>query len=78
MLVQGKKVLLTGGSRGIGKALVQEYLREGASVWYLGLSRGDSAEYEALAKEGGGSVAFRECDVADGEVLTAEIGRAHV
>ena len=70
MLVRGKKVLITGGSRGIGKALVQEYLREGASVWYLGLSQGDFAEYEALAEEGGGSVAFRECDVSGEAPLT--------
>jgi 3-oxoacyl-[acyl-carrier protein] reductase len=70
MLVQGKKVLLTGGSRGIGRALALEYLRNGASLWYLGLSKGDD-EYERIAKEKAVSVSFRECDVADGEALAA-------
>ncbi|MDR1625876.1 MAG: 3-oxoacyl-ACP reductase FabG [Spirochaetia bacterium] len=70
MLVQGKKVLLTGGSRGIGRALVLGYLREGASVWYLGRSRGGD-EYEGAAREQGLRVVFRECDVADEEALGA-------
>jgi 3-oxoacyl-[acyl-carrier protein] reductase len=69
MLVEGKKVLITGGSRGIGRALVLGYLNGGASVWYLGLRKGEG--YEAAAKEKGVSVAFRECDVADEEALSA-------
>jgi 3-oxoacyl-[acyl-carrier protein] reductase len=69
MLVQGKKVLLTGGSRGIGRALVLEYLSNGASVWYLGL-RGGGEEYEAAAQRTGAGVNFRECDVADEDALS--------
>jgi 3-oxoacyl-[acyl-carrier protein] reductase len=71
MRVRGKKVLITGGSRGIGKALVTEYLREGASVWYLGLQRGDFEEYRKIADTGGGTVSFHECDVAGEQALTA-------
>ncbi|MDR1180070.1 MAG: 3-oxoacyl-[acyl-carrier-protein] reductase [Spirochaetales bacterium] len=71
MLVQGRKVLITGGSRGIGRALVSEYLREGASVWYLGLQKGDFEEYQRIAQGSGAQVSFAECDVADEAALTA-------
>jgi 3-oxoacyl-[acyl-carrier protein] reductase len=70
MLVQGKKVLITGGSRGIGRALVREYLRGGASVWYFGLQRGDFEEYRGIAREVGTEVVFAECDVTDEAALT--------
>ncbi len=74
MLLEGKRALVTGGSRGIGREIVLAFLREGASVWYLDLAEGDSlAEYEAIAKEHGGSASFREANVADEQSVTAAI-----
>jgi NAD(P)-dependent dehydrogenase (short-subunit alcohol dehydrogenase family) len=37
--LQGKHVLITGGSRGIGLACAREFLREGATVSINGRSR---------------------------------------
>ncbi|MCK4515339.1 MAG: SDR family NAD(P)-dependent oxidoreductase, partial [Spirochaetaceae bacterium] len=37
MLLEGKKALVTGGSRGIGREIVLAFLKEGASVWYVDL-----------------------------------------
>jgi 3-oxoacyl-[acyl-carrier protein] reductase len=72
MLVQGKKVLVTGGAQGIGREMVLIYLRNGASVWYIDIQKGDSfAEYEAVAKENGVSIAFYEGNVADEDAITA-------
>ncbi|MFW5825982.1 MAG: 3-oxoacyl-[acyl-carrier-protein] reductase [bacterium] len=75
MLLEGKKAIVTGGSRGIGREIVLAFLREGASVWYIDLAEGDSlAEYQALAKEHGQSAAFKEGNVADEESVSAVIG----
>ena len=74
MLLQGKKALITGGSRGIGREIVLACMREGASIWYVDIAEGDSlAEYTALAKETGATVAFKEGNVADEEAISTVI-----
>jgi 3-oxoacyl-[acyl-carrier protein] reductase len=74
MLLQGKKALITGGSRGIGREIVLACLREGASIWYVDIAEGDSlAEYTALAKETGATVAYKEGNVADEEAISAVV-----
>jgi 3-oxoacyl-[acyl-carrier protein] reductase len=66
MLLEGKKALVTGGSRGIGREIVLSFLKNGASVYYLDLQEGDSmAEYQSLAKETGASVVYKEANVAN-------------
>ena len=34
-MLKGKKALITGSSRGIGKAIVEAYLKNGCEVWGL-------------------------------------------
>jgi 3-oxoacyl-[acyl-carrier protein] reductase len=86
MLLEGKKAIVTGGSRGIGRAIVAAFLREGASVNALSrTSPADQAELEGLAAEHGGSFRWRAADVTDEramvaalEAIAAEAGQVHV
>lgn len=77
MLLEGKKALVTGSSRGIGREIVQRFIEEGASVWGL-CSKPSAAceELEKLAKERG--VLFHEihADVGNPEELTSVVSAA--
>jgi len=61
--LQGKTALVTGGSRGIGRAIALELARAGADV-VVGYRSG-AEEAEAVAKEAGGRAV--EADVSDAE-----------
>jgi NAD(P)-dependent dehydrogenase (short-subunit alcohol dehydrogenase family) len=54
--LKGKVVLVTGGSKGIGKAVARELLNEGAKVAICARSRGDLETTAAELKKGGGDV----------------------
>lgn len=74
MLLEGKKALITGGSRGIGKEIVTTFLRSGASVYFIDLTASEFMdEYQALAKENGVICSFSECNVADEEQVSTVV-----
>tara|TARA_B000000565_G_scaffold75339_1_gene53509 strand:+ start:417 stop:1199 length:783 start_codon:yes stop_codon:yes gene_type:complete len=64
----GKKVVITGGSRGIGRAIATKMLEEGASVAIC--ARGQEGVDEALAAlEGKGTIIGAAVDASNGEEL---------
>src|SRR5215813_7743714 len=76
--LQGKRVLISGGSSGIGLATAQRFLEEGSRVFLCGL---DPREVEAAVAglTAGGDIAGLACDVsveADVARLTREAARA--
>ena len=64
-LLKDKVCIVTGGSKGIGLAMVQRFLAEGAKVWSFSRSEAeDPAALAAAAEAGGGSYQWIKCDVA--------------
>lgn len=77
MLLKNKKALVTGSSRGIGKGIVEAYLKNGCEVWGLCSKPSSSKEeLENLAKENG--VSFHEiyADVGNEEQVTSVVKQA--
>lgn len=70
MDLHGKRVLITGASRGIGRSLAQAFSSAGAEV---ALVARDAAALEVLAKELGGSA--HPADLLDADQLRGLIGR---
>uniref|UniRef100_A0A3P9KVL9 Hydroxysteroid (17-beta) dehydrogenase 14 n=1 Tax=Oryzias latipes TaxID=8090 RepID=A0A3P9KVL9_ORYLA len=62
----GKVVIVTGGSRGIGRGITEAFVRNGAKVVFCALGEGDTVEAE-LNRTGPGSCKFVRCDVTKEE-----------
>ena len=68
--LSGTRVLVTGGTRGIGRAIVEGFLDEGAHVGFCARSSDEVATtQEALSDRG--TVTGSVVDVGDGEALAA-------
>ena len=73
-LLQGLRCVVTGGSKGIGLAIVEAFLREGASVEYYSRSR--AASHDELASQAtaaGHELVWTGCDVSDADALERAI-----
>lgn len=73
-LLSGKRCLVTGGSKGIGLAIVEAFLAQGASVEYYARSRAASHdELAAQAAAAGLELRHEAVDVTDAAALEAAV-----
>ena len=76
MRLEGKKALVTGGSRGIGRACVAKLAAEGAKVAFVYHSNKESADsLVAEMKEQGYDVTALQADVADAAAVEALVNK---
>lgn len=73
LLLEGKTCVVTGGSKGIGLAIVKAFIAAGASVEYYSRSRADCHDELASAASAGRELRWTQCDVSDPAALEAAI-----
>jgi NAD(P)-dependent dehydrogenase (short-subunit alcohol dehydrogenase family) len=72
----GKRVLVTGGGSGIGEALVERFVEQGAKVAFVDIADAPSrALVERLSMDAVHTPVFEQCDLTDIAALQAAIGR---
>jgi len=74
--LSGKRFCVTGGTRGIGRAVVEGLLAEGAAVAYCARNADAVAETQAELTAGGATAIGSAVDVADAAALAAWVSGA--
>ena len=77
MDLTGRVVIVTGGTRGIGRATVEAFVRAGATVTFCSHQEdGGTALSAAVTAQGPGRAEFVLCDVADADQVAALVAEA--
>jgi 2-hydroxycyclohexanecarboxyl-CoA dehydrogenase len=71
--LEGQSVLLTGGARGIGRAIAERLCQEGVMVGVLDLSEEGAAECAEAIEQRGGRVKAYAADITDAEAVESTV-----
>ncbi len=72
---EGRVVLITGATSGIGEATAHAYAREGAKVFFCGRREERGAEVQQAIRDEGGDATFMQADVTDEQQVKALVER---
>jgi NAD(P)-dependent dehydrogenase (short-subunit alcohol dehydrogenase family) len=76
MRLAGKSAVVTGGGRGIGRAICETFAREGCRVLVTDIDVGNAAEVAEAINDGGGHATYRLLDVSDESQVAATVKEA--
>lgn len=77
-MLKDKIAMVTGGSRGIGLEITEEFLKNGATVYYLSRSESPKhGELQKLAADHGQILEWIQTDVSDEESVDAAMERVY-
>ena len=74
---EGRTVFITGGSRGIGKAIAEQFAKEGANVAIVDVNEEALAEVQAQFTEAGHSVYTKVASVTEREEIEQAMKEVH-